>query len=417
MHSNTQSIEENIHESALPADRPEHIVLKAFDHTEYGELFVKTPEGYVHHFIGSQIGPTAYFYLNDWKALDDLVARGEVGFAEAYMHGLWDSPDLPAFLTFALANAHALERYFYGKPVYVLLTKIAGFLSINNIRNSKHNIMAHYDLGNEFYRLWLDKSMTYSCALFSDGSAVSLEDAQQAKYRRILARIGAKPGDHILEIGCGWGGFAEVAASAGINVTAITISKEQKEFAEERIRNAGLASLATIEYKDYREVESTFDNVVSIGMFEHVGEEYWPAYFDTVRKCLKPGRKALTQSITLDHGVFERSHGKKGFIEQYIFPGGMLPSREVFRKVLEERGLVCNEMFTFGHDYALTLTHWLERFNAQEAKVRALGYDKSFIRLWRMYLSSCIASFTTKRTDVMQAELMHAEPQGAHHSL
>jgi len=399
----------NIHNISAPEAEllPSHPILKAFEQIECGQLFLKTPEGYVHNFMAKNVGPVAYLYLNDWKAFDALISRGEIGFVESYMDGLWDSPNLPVFLTFGLANAHVLENYFYGKPAYVIFTRIANFFSGNSIKGSRKNIMAHYDLGNEFYKLWLDDGMTYSCALFGIETDMSLEDAQHEKYCRILDKLDAMPGEHILEIGCGWGGFAEVAARAGIRVTGITISEKQKIYAEERIKQAGLDDFARIELMDYREVKDKFDYVVSIGMFEHVGENYWPTYFNTIKSCLKPGGKAMVQSITIDHDVFERTRGKYGFIEQYIFPGGMLPSKPLFKAVAEKAGLVCNEMFAFGQNYVLTLYKWLENFDRHEKEVRALGYDEPFIRMWRMYLASSIAAFTTGRTDVMQVELIN----------
>jgi cyclopropane-fatty-acyl-phospholipid synthase len=266
--------------------------------------------------------------------------------------------------------------------------------------------MSHYDLGNAFYSLWLDESMTYSGALFAGDENRTLEEAQQAKYNRILSKLKAAPGSHILEIGCGWGGFAEAAAKQGYRVTAVTISPEQAEFARQRMIEQGLNHLVTIVLKDYREMEGAFDFIVSIGMFEHVGQEYWPAYFKTVHDRLKPGGKAVIQSITLDDAIFERSHGVTGFIEHYIFPGGLLPSRSRFKEAAEKAGLECKEQFAFGMDYARTLREWRRRFEAHLPQVRALGFDETFIRLWRFYLSICIGSFESKRSSLMQAELV-----------
>jgi len=385
-----------------------HPLLKAFEQAESGQLLLKTPEGHTHSFGRGGAGQEAHLRLHSWQALDALLSRGEIGFAEAYMDGLWETDDLPSLLTFGLANANTLENYFYGRPLYALWTRSMSMLRGNSIRGSRRNIMKHYDLGNEFYELWLDKSMTYSGAIFGNNRSLSLEEAQQTKYHRILDKLDSKPGDHILEIGCGWGGFAEAAARESTRVTGVTISEAQKAYADERLFNAGLDDLATIELIDYRKVEGQFDHIVSIGMFEHVGEKYWPTYFDTIKSRLKPGGKAMVQTITIDDEIFERTRGKYGFIETYIFPGGLLPSKTLFRKAAEDAGLKCCETFSFGQDYALTLTHWLERFNTHENDIKAMGYGDDFIRMWRMYLASCIAAFTTGRTDVMQAELMHA---------
>ncbi len=405
----TQILSQTFQESSYVAARNEgNFFLKALHNIEYGQITVIAPDGERLEFSGSQKGPAVELILKDWRALDELVARGEIGFADAYIDELWSTPDLPALLTFGLMNDHALEQFFHGKPWYALWVRLKSFFHGNSLKGSRRNIMAHYDLGNDFYSLWLDKSMTYSCALFEGDSSRSLEDAQQAKYQRILRKIAAKPGENVLEIGCGWGGFAVAAARAGLRVTAITISEKQAEFAKQRIENEGLSSLVNIELRDYREMEGVFDHIVSIGMFEHVGENYWREYFSIIKKHLKMGGTALVQSITLDDYLFEKLHGKYGFIEQYIFPGGMLPSKSRFRTAALQEGLICKEMFGFGEDYARTLRNWLTRFDAQKEQVSELGYKKDFIRLWRFYLASCIASFTSKRTDVIQAHITHS---------
>jgi cyclopropane-fatty-acyl-phospholipid synthase len=392
-----------------PTQKEGRVFLDALRHIDYGKISIVTPENNLLEFAGPKSGPSGMLRLRDWGALDELVGRGEVGFAEAYIDERWDSPDLAALLTFALVNTDSLEDFFHGKPIYALWLRLKSFLRHNSLSGSKRNIMAHYDLGNDFYSLWLDESMTYSCALFAGNTELSLEEAQQAKYTRILSKIDAKPGDHVLEIGCGWGGFAIAAARTGLRVTAVTISPKQAEFAQYRIKRLGLDSLITIVLKDYREIQETFDHIVSIGMFEHVGESYWPIYFRTIKERLRPGGTAMVQSITLDDVLFEELHGVSGFIEQYIFPGGMLPSKSRFKSVAAKEGLVCREMFGFGQDYARTLEHWLSRFEAHKSEVIALGYDKPFLRLWRFYLASCIASFRSKRTDVMQVEITHTK--------
>jgi len=393
----------------LPVRERHRPFLNALQHIEYGHMTIITPDGNGLEFSGPENGPAAYLRLRDWGVLDDLVAHGEIGFAKAYIDGRWDTTNLPALLTFGLVNSRSLERFFHGRPWDALMARLRNFLCGNSLRGSKRNVMAHYDLGNDFYSLWLDDSMTYSCALFEGDDSRCLEAAQKAKYRRILEKISAQPGDHILEIGCGWGGFAEEAAHYGLKLTAITLSPEQASYARERMYRAGLHGRVSIELTDYREVTGQFDHIVSIGMFEHVGEQYWPVYFDTIKQHLKPGGKALIQSITLDDYMFEALHGHSGFIEQVIFPGGMLPSKSRFQAAAMRAGLTCRELYSFGQDYTRTVTHWLQRFETRKAEIKNLGYDESFLRLWRFYLASCIASFTSHRTDVMQAEIVHAK--------
>lgn len=393
---------------SVPVRVHRHPFLDALRHISYGRLVLGTPDGDSLEFTGIEKGHCAYLKLYDWGVLDGLVARGEMGFAEAYIERRWESPDLPALLTFALMNTKALEHFFHGNPWQALILRLRRSLSANSLRGSRRNIMAHYDLGNEFYALWLDDSMTYSCALFEGDETRTLEEAQKAKYRRILKKLCVRPGDHILEIGCGWGGFAEEAARRGIRVTGITLSENQARYARDWLCHNGLDHLVSIRFADYREVEGRFDHIVSIGMFEHVGERYWPVYFETIKKHLKRGGKALVQTITLDDYLFESLHGYSGFIEQVIFPGGMLPSKSRFHKAVVNAGLACREIYAFGQDYARTTQEWLSRFEAKKAEVKALGYGETFVRLWRFYLSCCIASFTSHRTDVMQAELTHA---------
>jgi cyclopropane-fatty-acyl-phospholipid synthase len=386
--------------------RRTHPVLQALACSTHGELVLRTPDLQLLYFKGAQPGPKAHWQLHDWSPLDDLLRRGEIGFAEGYIAGTWDTEDLSALVMFALANSDALERYFYGRPFYALWLRLCDLWHKNSVSGSRRNILMHYDLGNEFYALWLDKSMTYSCALFGDNPDLPLEDAQTAKYRRILSKLELKPGAHLLEIGCGWGGFMEFAAREGYQITGITISDAQKAFTEDRLSRSGLSHLAKVELEDYRKVSGKFDGVVSIGMFEHVGEKYWPAYFSAVKSFLRPGAKAMVQSITLDEGVFSRARDKRGFIEEVIFPGGCLPSKEQFRNQAIGAGLACRELFAFGQNYTHTLKYWLQRFEAKKDEVSNMGYDEKFIRLWRFYLSSCIAAFMVKRTDVMQAELI-----------
>jgi cyclopropane-fatty-acyl-phospholipid synthase len=388
--------------------RAEPLLFQAFEKIEFGRLIVTTPEGEQREFIGSSAGPSARWSIYDQHVLAEVVARGEIGFAESYIQKRWDSRELTQLITLLLLNSPVLEHYFHGKLLHFLGLQLKYRLTRNSLAGSQRNIKRHYDLGNDFYSLWLDNSMTYSCALFEGDASRSLEEAQQAKYQRILSKLSAKPGDHILEIGCGWGGFAEAAARQGLRVTAITLSAKQAEYASERLKRCKLDTLVKVVLKDYRKVDGQFDHIVSIGMFEHVGHRYWPVYFRAIKRLLKPGGKAMIQTITLDDDLFEKLGSTTGFIEKYIFPGGFLPSKRRFRQAAGKAGLNLHEIYAFGGDYARTLTCWLNRFESQLKEVKALGYDETFIRMWRFYLASCIASFASRRSDVMQAEITHA---------
>lgn len=402
-----QVLQLSLRSDTQPNKPYENQFLNALRHIEYGHLTIITPEQDRLEFSGINSGAVAMISVEDWGVFEDLVARGENGFAEAYINGRWDTSDLTALLNFGLVNSASLEQFFYGRPFYAMWLRLKLAMRENTISGSHRNIMQHYDLGNDFYSLWLDESMTYSCALFEGSNNRGLEEAQQAKYERILSKLEATAGDHILDIGCGWGAFAEYAAKQGMKVTAVTISPNQAEYARQRIIDGGLAHLVSIKLCDYRQLRGTFDYVVSIGMFEHVGEKYWGEYFATIKEHLRPGGRAMVQTITIDDNIFERSHNMSGFIETYIFPGGMLPSKTRFEQEAEKQGLICHEKFEFGQDYAITLDHWLTRFELHKDDILKLGYDDRFIRLWRFYLSSCIASFTSHRTSVMQAELTH----------
>ena len=392
---------------AAPRVRRSQVFFDALGHIEYGHLTLVTPEGAKLEFSGPRSGPSAHLRLYEWHVLEDFLARGEMGFAENYIDGNCASENLPELLTFALLNAQVLEKFFYGGSLYICLTYLRQLLRRNSLWGAKRNMLAHYDLGNEFYALWLDKGMTYSCALFDGDASRSLEEAQAAKYTRVLDKLGAEPGQHILDIGCGWGGFVELAARCGIRVTGITLSPEQAGYARARIQKAGLSELANIEELDYRKVSGQYDHIVSIGMFEHVGDYCWASYFAAIKKHLKPGGRAVIQSTTINDALFQELHNYSGFMEQVIFPGGMLPSQPRFCEAAKKEGLQCEESFAFGADYIRTLQCWQERFHAHREDIKALGYDESFLRLWRFYLSSCIASFASGRTDVMQVLVTH----------
>lgn len=367
-----------------------------------GTLHVITPENETYHFTGSEPGSEGTWHIHDWKVVQLLASRGDIGLGESYTIGGWDSPDLEALFRVFIDNIDELDRYANGHRIsqfwFMLVNRV---FRRNSVNGSTHNIRSHYDVGNEFYKLWLDPSMTYSSAIYNtDGD--SLEQAQQAKYQRILDRIDPAR-KTILEIGCGWGGFAQSAAHNGHQVTGITVSPEQHRYATQRLHNA-----ANIKLQDYRHVKGTFEAVASIEMFEAVGLQYWKSYFATVKERLATDGVAMIQAITVRDDAFDDYIKRSDYIRHYVFPGGMLPSQSRFRQSAAEAGLTCREIFTFGQDYAKTLREWLSRFEAQESAIRALGHGTDFIRSWRLYMSMCAASFACGRTNVMQVELVRS---------
>lgn len=365
-----------------------------------GSLLIVTPEGDERLFKGDMLGSNAKWQIYDWKTIYALVTRGDIGLGETYTQKLWDSEDLVSLYQVLLDNMEYLERYANGK----LLSKV-GFYILNylvrrnSIRGSRNNISSHYDVGNDFYRLWLDSSMTYSSGLYN-GKDISLEDAQNNKYQRILNIINEQ--ENILEIGCGWGGFVQAAYGVGHKVTGLTVSEQQYAFAKER-----LGQDADIRLEDYRAVKGIYDSIVSIEMFEAVGKQYWSTYFATLKKRLSKNGVAMIQTITISEDIFDDYAKNSDYIRHYVFPGGMLPSVLKFKNCAEKFGLVCKNIFTFGQDYAQTLREWLQRFAANEIHIRQMGYSEEFVRSWRLYISMCAASFSCNRTNVMQVELVH----------
>jgi cyclopropane-fatty-acyl-phospholipid synthase len=371
-------------------------------HLEYGRLEFVAPDGSVHLAQGQRPGPKARFVLGEWDVLRRIVQRGDIALGEDYVDGAWQTDNIENLVSLFLLNMEALKAYahggFFSRLALVLCDR---FVRRNSLSGSKRNIEAHYDVGNEFYALWLDQSMTYSSALFGSGAA-SLEEAQRSKYQRILDRI-AKSGASILEIGCGWGGFAERAAAAGHKLTGLTISPAQYRYATERLKGT-----AEILLEDYRKARGVFDQVVSIEMFEAVGEQYWGPYFQCVAERLKRGGKALIQTITIRDDLFAEYRLRSDFIRHYVFPGGMLPSLQRFREEAERAGLKLVDQFAFGKDYARTLREWSARMQASTPAIKAMGHDERFLRNWQYYLAICAATFSTGRTDVVQVELVKA---------
>ena len=343
-------------------------------------------------------------FRRPWRALLRVLRRGEIGFAEGYIAGDWTTPDLQGLLQFSMDNEASLTRLADRPAWQRRLDRVRHRLRRNSRRGSRANIRFHYDLGNDFYRHWLDPTMSYSSALFSKGDE-ALETAQQRKYLRLLERLEAREGAHILEIGCGWGGFAETAARQGYRVTGITLSEEQLAYARDRIERAGLSDRVELRLQDYRDLDQQFDHVVSIEMFEAVGEEWWPTYFSKVSQCLRPGGRAALQVITIDEKAFAHYRDNPDFIQLYVFPGGMLPPAPRFHEVAAAAGLQCREQAFFGEDYAITLRRWFEEVRRSAGIIEALGYSESFLRMWRYYLAYCEIGFRSGRVDLMQTVL------------
>jgi cyclopropane-fatty-acyl-phospholipid synthase len=376
--------------------------LEALARLEFGTLEFVAPNGEVHIAKGRHPGPHARFAIHDWNVLARVLARGDIALGEEYIAGAWETDDIERLVTLFLMNMAALEKYANGNLLSRLALMIQDrFLRRNSLGGAKRNIEAHYDVGNDFYALWLDKSMTYSSALFGN-TANSLEQAQANKYERILGKF-LKPCASVLEIGCGWGGFAERAVAHGHRLTGLTISPSQYRFACDRLQGA-----ADILLEDYRKARGLFDMVVSIEMFEAVGEQYWPQYFHSVAERLKRGGRAVIQTITIRDELFAAYRLRSDFIRHYVFPGGMLPSMQRFREEAERAGLKVVDCFSFGKDYAKTLREWSSRMRARSGEIMALGHDERFLRNWQYYLGICAASFNAEQTDVVQVELVNA---------
>jgi cyclopropane-fatty-acyl-phospholipid synthase len=375
-------------------------MLRAMRH---GRLSLVTPAGRTLVFGTGE--PQASIRLQDWSVCGASLTRGDIGFAETYIDGRWQTDSLATLLRVLLANREVIERAIYGSWWGGALYRLRHLFNRNSRSGSRRNIHAHYDLGNPFYEAWLDPSMTYSSALFEGDSTRSLEQAQQAKYRRILDVLALPPGARVLEIGCGWGGFAEAAARDGLHVTGLTLSTQQHAWATRRLAQAGLAPQGRILLQDYRDEHGRYDAIVSIEMFEAVGEPYWRTYFETLRRCLRPGARAVIQTITIDEAMFERYRRGTDFIQQYIFPGGMLPSVSRFETDAHREGLVVEDRFGFGLDYARTLGLWRETFVERLPRITAQGFDERFARTWEFYLAYCEAGFAQRNTDVVQFTL------------
>jgi cyclopropane-fatty-acyl-phospholipid synthase len=365
-----------------------------------GQLDIRFPDGRTLRFAGEEPGPRAEILVRNPAFVNRVLARGDIGFAEAFMDEQFDTPDLATTLEYFTVNFDNAGKLAVGGRLTHLISKVRHAFKANTKKGSKRNILAHYDLGNDFYERWLDPSMTYSSALF-DPANLTLEQAQANKYREIARLAGVGPGKATLEIGSGWGGFAEIAAGEfGASVDSVTISDAQYAYATERLARAGLSERAHIQLKDYRDIVGRYDAVVSIEMFEAVGEKYWPSYFSTIARALKPGGRAALQIITIEDHEFDRYRSRPDFIQRYIFPGGMLASEKRLAEEARTAGMTFSTARLFGHDYARTLAAWQAAFEAAWPDIRGGQFDERFRRMWLYYLAYCQAGFRTGRINV-----------------
>lgn len=364
-----------------------------------GQLTLRTPEGERYQFGTS--GPEAEMIIRDWAAVSAMAAHGQVGLGESYVQGMWDTPSIETLMALAMNNRDHLGAYDQASAFHKAKFRLVDtVMRANSRRGSRKNIRSHYDVGNEFYALWLDDGMTYSSGLFEQGNT-DLARAQTSKNNRVLSRLGT--GERVLEIGCGWGGFAEQASQQGRDVTGVTISRNQHSYAECR-----LDGRADIQLRDYRDIHGQYDNIVSIEMIEAVGARYWPSYFSTLKRNLAQGGRVLLQAITVKDSFFDTYKTSSDYIRQYVFPGGMLLSDSVIETQAKNAGFVVHDSFAFGQDYARTCRIWAERLSAQKRRISEMGYSESFFRNWQYYLEICAASFAVGHTNVVQVELAHA---------
>lgn len=377
-------------------------VFKVLSGVKAGTIEFSLPDGRVFKVQGKEAGPVARVDVIDPECFARLVRDGDVGFLEAYMDEQWRTPDLQGFMDVIFMNMEQVGIRFPGAGLVKLFEKIRHWLNTNTKRQARKNISYHYDLGNDFYGLWLDDTMTYSSALFETGQE-SLEAAQNKKYAQMCDLIGVKEGDHILEIGCGWGGFAEYAASQrGARVKGLTLSQEQHDFAVARMERAGLSDRVEIAMQDYRDEKGKYDGIASIEMFEAVGEKYWPVYFDQLNKCLKEGAKASLQIITVPEERFSVYRNSVDFIQKYIFPGGMLPTEEILKREIDRVGMDFDSIVDFRRSYSTTLRRWFEAFNERWGEIGQMGFDDRFRRMWNIYLTGCASGFEYDTTGLIQ---------------
>jgi cyclopropane-fatty-acyl-phospholipid synthase len=378
-------------------------VLRYLANMRFGTLNLRMPDGRNLRIEGPETGPEAELILKNWNLLYSAFKRGTIGVAETYMDGDWESPDIPTFLELFIVNTDLGNHIASGaRGLAKIIERLRHIFRSNSKIQAQKNISAHYDLGNAFYEKWLDPSMTYSSALFETG-ANDLQSGQKAKYRALAESIGINADSHVLEIGCGWGGFAEfVAKELGARVTGLTISREQLAYAQNRIQQAGLAEKVDLKFQDYRDERGVYDHIASIEMFEAVGEKYWPGYFSKISECLKPGGRAGLQIITIREEAYESYRRNPDFIQRYVFPGGMLPTFEIVEDLGRKANLKLAGHREFAQDYARTLSEWCNRFWEAWPAIKPLGFDDRFKRLWEFYLHYCEAGFRAENVNVRQ---------------
>ena len=384
------------------------LLLRLLRNIRHGRLRVMLPSGAVIEKIGSEAGPEAVIVIRRWRMLRRVIAAGDIGFAEGYLDEDWTTPDLTALIRFAARNTEALSRAVEGSPLMRLFNRAKHLLNANTKHGSRRNIEAHYDLGNDFYKEWLDPSMLYSSGIF-DQSAQTLEASQQKKLERILEKLDLDGSKNLLEIGCGWGALAVfLAGRANARVMGVTLSPSQLAWAKDAAEKAEKSDQVDLRLQDYRDLDGQFDRIVSIEMFEAVGEAYWPNYFATLKRCLKPGGRVVLQIISIEEGRFDSYRRDTDFIQKYIFPGGFLPSDSALKVAVSKAGFVLRDKELFGKSYARTLAEWRARFHARWPAIAALGFDERFRRLWHYYLCYCEAGFEEGSIDVGLYTIEHA---------
>ncbi len=367
---------------------------------KYGTLYVEFPSGEKKIYSGIKEGLIAYIKIHNYNFISYIFKRGSVGYAEAYIKGFYSTPNLTNLLMLSHQNENYFLENINSNILYSTLSKIKHFLKDNSKSQSKKNIRYHYDLGNKFYEKWLDQSMTYSSAIF-DNKNTNLSDAQINKYKKIADSLSLTENSKTLEIGCGWGGFSSfLAKNYKCKIDAITISKEQYNYTARKIQKEGLSEKVEVQFKDYRDINTKYSNIVSIEMFEAVGKKYWKNYFDVIRNSLSESGMAALQIITINEKRAENYQNRPDFIQQYIFPGGMLPTKKQLEVSAREVGLKCIELLSFGKSYAKTLNIWNSQFQDSWKDVSTIGFDKKFKRMWEFYFSYCETGFLSSTTDV-----------------
>ena len=372
------------------------VLFNLLENIKYGEISILSPEGKKHYFKGQERGVSVELEIFDWTMVSLLLGSGDIGLGERYKQGMWSCSDIADLIQFGSENQKYIEKVSNGSILKIIYYQFKHWLNKNTKKGSQRNIHEHYDIGNDFYQLWLDKTMTYSSAYFTDYNA-SLQVAQEEKYKRILNYLDAKEGEHIVEIGCGWGGFIQAAIKRNLKVTAVTLSKEQYDYCCELFKDH---SMVDIQLCDYRDLSGTFDYIVSIEMFEAIGEQFWSTYFNKVRSILKPTGKAVIQTITINDNDFSSYKKGSDFIQQMIFPGGMLPCPRVFKSLASKNDLTIQCEDSFGLSYAETLKRWDESYQKEKSAINKLGFDEEFHRLWHFYLKYCEGGFKSGKIDV-----------------